>query len=129
KECLWELINLLEELFESSDPIQHDLLKNTTQNNSKGFKNLFNCYEIRKNHMYSIYKQDIAKTGKCTTKGCRASNIVIEHSSNYKKQESERPAKRVKTNTSTLPSINTTTSSNIINSSSLQPNKETCYLQ
>ncbi|CAG8713736.1 26079_t:CDS:2 [Dentiscutata erythropus] len=76
KEYLWKLINLLEELFESSDPIQHDLLKNTTQNTSEGFKNLFN-----------------SKIEKRTTKGHRASNVVIEHSSNYKKQESERPQK------------------------------------
>ncbi|CAG8599309.1 15085_t:CDS:1, partial [Cetraspora pellucida] len=128
-EFLWKLINLLEELFESSNPTQYDLLKNTTQNTSEGFKNLFNCYEIGKNHMHSIYKQDITKTEKRTTKGRRASNIVIEHSSNYKKQESERLTKRAKTNTTTLPNINATTSSNIINSSSLQPNEEECYLQ
>ncbi|CAG8684294.1 4823_t:CDS:1, partial [Ambispora gerdemannii] len=62
KEALWKLVDLLEEIFGSSDPTQHDLLNNTTQNTDEGFKNLFSCYEIGKSRLFSIYRQDVNKS-------------------------------------------------------------------
>ncbi|CAG8701162.1 12826_t:CDS:2, partial [Racocetra fulgida] len=127
KDILTEIRNNIE----CENPIQHNLLKNTTQYTNEEFKNLFNYYEIGKSRLYSIYKQDVLKLEEHIIKGRRASNVVIEHASKYK-QELDCPIKRKRyTEVNTvrlLQNFNTITSSNTA-TSSMQLYEEQYYLQ
>ncbi|CAG8695124.1 9513_t:CDS:1, partial [Ambispora gerdemannii] len=45
--------------FQSSNPAEHEIFNNTTQNTKEGFKRLFDGYEIGKMRLKKIYQQDI----------------------------------------------------------------------
>ncbi|CAG8856327.1 26044_t:CDS:1, partial [Gigaspora margarita] len=76
KESSWKLIVDLLEAFNMPDSASHPLFQNTSQNNNEGFYRLFACYNIGKERLYDIYKQDIEKTVERNTTGRRARNIV-----------------------------------------------------
>jgi len=78
KESTWKLTVDLLEAFNMSNPASHPLFQNTSQNNNEGFHRLFACYNIGKERLYNIYKQDIEKTVERNTTGRRARNIVVD---------------------------------------------------
>ncbi|CAG8683479.1 13470_t:CDS:2, partial [Racocetra fulgida] len=99
KESTWKLTDDLSEAFNMSDPASHPLFQNTSQNNDEGFHRLFACYNIGKERLYNIYKQDIEKTVERNTKGRRARNIVVDTIAQQKQRElQEKESKRKKRN-------------------------------
>ncbi|CAG8803424.1 29983_t:CDS:2, partial [Gigaspora margarita] len=78
KECFW--MNIFSfECFLAPDPAKHELFQNTSQNNEEEFNKLFTCYEIGKNRIYKIYRQDIEKSEMKTTIGRRAYNALLRN--------------------------------------------------
>ncbi|CAG8653346.1 4954_t:CDS:2, partial [Ambispora gerdemannii] len=99
---LWELSNILFDAFTASNPTKHKLFRGTSQNYKEGFSRLFTYYEIGRNRIYEIYRQDIEKSETRITVGRRARNIIISSASKQKikvpiKEMTERPIKRQKT--------------------------------
>src|SRR2546429_620139 len=99
KESTWKLTVDLLEAFNMSNPASHPLFQNTSQNNNEGFHRLFTCYNIGKERLYNIYKQDIEKTVECNTTGRRARNIVVDTIAQQKQRElQEKESKKKKRN-------------------------------
>ncbi|CAG8441777.1 14958_t:CDS:2 [Cetraspora pellucida] len=59
---------------------EDELFQGTTQNTVSGFQKIFECYEIGKNRLATLYKQDIEKSEECNTSGRRMQNIVVNRS-------------------------------------------------
>ncbi|CAG8646353.1 6973_t:CDS:2, partial [Racocetra fulgida] len=74
EEVLRNLTNQLLEAFSLQDPTQHQLFKETSQNTNEGFQRLFECYDIGKDQLKIIYKQDIEKSIPRDTSGRHAQN-------------------------------------------------------
>ena len=113
KEALWKLVKSLGEAFGSLNPAQHELFSNTTQNTDSGFNNLFSCYEIGRERIFTIYKQDVKQSEERSTVGRRASNVVMERATNLTSGPPTKRRKCMKVNTATA----------------TQPYEEQCYLQ
>ncbi|CAB5365866.1 unnamed protein product [Rhizophagus irregularis] len=99
KEALWNLVNKLTDAFSLVDPTTHDIFKNTTENNTEGFNNLFNCYVTGIERINDIYAQEIEKSVPYNTKGRRKKNIktiTVEQQRKVEKncKEQERIVKR-----------------------------------
>ncbi|CAG8755353.1 866_t:CDS:1, partial [Ambispora leptoticha] len=86
---LRNLTNQLLEAFSLQDPTQHQLFKETSQNTNEGFQRLFECYDIGKDRLKIIYKQDIEKSIPRDTSGRHAQNVIVEPCAQKQKRKKE----------------------------------------
>jgi len=90
KEAMWKLVDKLYEAFIYQNSSGHDLFKGTSQNNEQGFKRLFECYDIGKERLHDIYKQDIEKSKTRITIGRRKHNIETNTIAQQKKKQEKK---------------------------------------
>ncbi|CAB4385234.1 unnamed protein product [Rhizophagus irregularis] len=82
KESLWKLINDLKIAFNLTDPLSHELFKNTKEMNEEGYERLFTYYDKGINRLNAILKQDVYQLEPRIVKGHRARNIISHKSQN-----------------------------------------------
>ncbi|CAG8690573.1 3273_t:CDS:1, partial [Dentiscutata heterogama] len=81
-----------------ADPTQHQLFREMSQTNVEGFQRLFECYDIGKDRLQSIYKQDIEKSMPRNTSGRRSQNIIVDSFTQQQKRHKEEKSKTTKKN-------------------------------
>ena len=76
KESLWKLAENLTNAFNLTNPLTHELFKNTKEMNEEGYQRLFSCYNNGIERLNKILHQDVYKIEPRNVKGRRARNIV-----------------------------------------------------
>lgn len=89
KDALWNLINKLVVLFDSTNPEDDITFKYCPQLNELGYNSLFECYEKGNQQLLSIFRQEILHTESINTKGRTAKNVVVTKVADLKKMISK----------------------------------------
>jgi len=78
KDVLWKLVDDLLDLFENFDHnTNHHLLKGTPEFTNEGFSLLFNCYDIGKERMCSLLRQEVYEMETKVVNGRRMKNVNV----------------------------------------------------
>jgi hypothetical protein len=89
QDALWKTADLLTDALKSKNPAAHKLFKGAKQLTAEGYHKLFSCYEIGKQRIYKLLKQDVWGTEKRDPKGNRKKNIDPLSATDFKRGQRE----------------------------------------
>jgi hypothetical protein len=85
QDALWKTADILTDALKSKKPATHKLFKGTTQLTPEGYQKLSSCYEIGKQRIAKILRQDVWGVEIRNPKGNRKKNIDALSAKDFKK--------------------------------------------